>query len=186
MNFDCEYGRDEAVRRISKKDSDWFKLIPEQDKTYKRTNRASMRDDSRNKKSNTFEQYKRNNKEEEKSSENKICQATVWDLPADISWQEVNYLCKNLGKSKDIHIKRSRFKALAIIELENERDKKLPWVVPFENGRLVRVSKGVEDYKERDRRHRFLNKIKGVPEDAQEILLLRCLRDRGAKAVYIS
>ena len=185
VNFDCEYGRDEAVRRISKKDSDWFKLIPEQDKTYKRTNRASTRDNSRNKKSNTFEQYKRNNKEEEKLSENEICQATVWDLPADISWQEVNYLCKNLGKSKDIHIKRSRFKALAIIELENERDKKLPWVVPLENGRLVRVSKGVEDYKERDRRHRFLNKIKEVPEDAQEILLLRCLRDRGAKAVYI-
>ena len=40
MNFDCEYGRDEAVRRISKKDSDWFKLIPEQDKTNKRTNRV--------------------------------------------------------------------------------------------------------------------------------------------------
>ena len=43
----------------------------------------------------------------------------------------------------------------------------------------------MEDYKKRDRKHHFLNKIKGVPEDAQEILLLRYLRDRSTKAVYI-
>ena len=47
------------------------------------------------------------------------------------------------------------------------------------------MSKVVEDYKKRNKRHRFLNKIKEVPEDTQEILLLRCLRDRDAKAVYI-
>src|SRR6185436_19425095 len=30
--FDCEYGREEAIQRIRKKESDWYKMVPEEKK----------------------------------------------------------------------------------------------------------------------------------------------------------
>ena len=32
VDFDCEYGKNEAVQRISKKENDWYKIIPEEGK----------------------------------------------------------------------------------------------------------------------------------------------------------
>ena len=43
---------------------------------------------------------------------------------------------------------------MAILRLQKDvSDKRLPWVVPLESGKLARVSKGIEDVRERDRRH---------------------------------
>ena len=75
---------------------------------------------------------------------------------------------------------------MAILRLQEDvSDKRLSWVVPLESGKLVRVSKGIEDVKKRDRRHQHLAKVKGIPKEAKESLLLRCLKDKGAKAIYI-
>src|ERR1043166_6970332 len=92
---------------------------------------------------------------------------------------------KRFKKTNIIRIKRSKYKALAIIQTEELREKSLLWSIPVGNNKLVRVTKGEEDYEARDKQRQHIAKLTELPGNASEVLLLQCLRSKGAKSVYI-
>src|ERR1043165_2071980 len=94
-------------------------------------------------------------------------------------------MCKRFKKANIVRIKRSKYKALAIIQMEKSREESLPWSIPVDNNKLVRVTKGEEDYEARDKQRQHIAKLTELPGNASEVLLLRCLRSKRAKSVYI-
>jgi hypothetical protein len=130
VDFDCEYGRNEAVQRISKKENDWYKIIPEEEKEDQKRiqnkhleeyqikrNKVSKAEEkkteSRENKNKTIEDQHEINKEAENGN-----YLTIWDLPADINKKELEYICRRFRKAQIIKIKRSKHRALAIIQVE--------------------------------------------------------------------
>ncbi|CAG8675772.1 5554_t:CDS:1, partial [Paraglomus occultum] len=75
-----------------------------------------------------------------------------------------------------VRIKRSKYKALAVIKTDKYEDKDIPWSLPIDDSKLVRVTKGDEDYEERNRQSQFTAKLTELPRSASEVLLLRCLK----------
>ena len=213
IEFDCEFGREEAIKRIQKKEGDWLRLIPVTDDKPRIPQLKSRNQENRTREKKTFNQKTKDNndkrlfqKVEENSYPNEGHQnrnsdstrkynhnrrinmdcITIWDLPEDINSKEVRYMCKKLGDIEDMYIKRKGGRALAVVEFsEVVENKDIPWVLPIGDGRLARVSTGKEDHEERDRRHKFVAKLTGITEGLSETLLLRHLKDRKAKAVYI-
>jgi hypothetical protein len=110
---------------------------------------------------------------------------TIWDLPPNINIEEVEHMCRNIKDAKIERIKRSKYKALAIVYTKNLREENIPWALPIGTHKLARVSKGNEDYNLRDQHSLYTTKLLELPGNASEVLLLRCLRKRGAKSVYI-
>jgi hypothetical protein len=110
---------------------------------------------------------------------------TIWDLPTNINEAELKYMCRSIKDVRVTKIKRSQYKALAVIEAGYMEEKNIPWAIPVGNSKLARVTKGKEDYETRDKQGQFTAKLLDVPRGASEVLLLRCLRNKGAKAVYI-
>jgi hypothetical protein len=69
--------------------------------------------------------------------------------------------------------------------VENLEEGNIPWALPIGTHKLVRVSKGNEDYSLRDQHSLYTSKLLELSGNTSEVLLLRCLRKRGAKSVYI-
>ena len=61
----------------------------------------------------------------------------------------------------------------------------MPWLLPLDNNKLVRVTQGEEDYEQRNKHSRFTAKILEVPKGAFEVLLLRSLKNKKAKSVFM-
>ena len=53
VDFDCEYGRSKAIQRISKKESDWYRMIPEEEKEDKKEKQKKYNDEYQKEESNT-------------------------------------------------------------------------------------------------------------------------------------
>ena len=106
MNFDCEYGRDEAIRRISKKEGDWFKLIPEQtEKRESKWNKHARDYQIEKKEPNKKKEGKQEMGDEEEArsqSPREDNYITIWDLPVNIDSREVKHACRNLKVCEDI------------------------------------------------------------------------------------
>jgi len=66
-----------------------------------------------------------------------INRLTIWDLPADISHRKIESMCRSIENARVIRIKRSQFKALAIIETTNRSYMKTPWSLPLDDSKLV-------------------------------------------------
>ena len=90
-----------------------------------------------------------------------------------------------MKKAQIVRIKRSKYKALAIVQVEETNEKDIPWAIPVANNKLVRVTKGIEDHKARETQKKYTAKLTELPRNASEVLLLRCLRSKGARSVYI-
>jgi hypothetical protein len=58
-------------------------------------------------------------------------------------------------------------------------------VLPLGNNKLARITIGDEDYNQRNKQGQYTAKLLNIPKEASEVLLLRCLKNKGAKAVYI-
>jgi hypothetical protein len=138
-------------------------------------------EEQENRKESTEDQI--DTKEEEKMQKHKYI--TIWDLPADINRKEIEYMCRRFKKAHITRIKRSKYKSLAIIQIEETKEDNIPWSIPVNNNKLVRVTEGEENYEERQRQSQYTAKITDLPSKASEVLLLRCLRSKGAKSVYI-
>src|ERR1043165_6992481 len=54
VEFDCEYGRNEAIKKISKKESDWYRMIPEETKEDKKGKQNRYREDYQEGRSNAL------------------------------------------------------------------------------------------------------------------------------------
>jgi hypothetical protein len=110
---------------------------------------------------------------------------TIWDLPANVKHEEIEYMCRSLGDIHIVKVKRTQFKALAIIEVTSDNSNYTPWSLPLNNNNLVRVTQGEENYEQRNRQSLYTAKLLEIPKEASEVLLLRSLRSKGAKSVYI-
>lgn len=110
---------------------------------------------------------------------------TIWDLPPDVNKREIEYMCRSLEKMQIVKIKRTQYKALAVVETTTRSYENNPWSLPIDNNNLVRVTQGDEDYEKRNKQKQFVAKLLEIPRGASETLLLRSLRSKGAKSVFI-
>ena len=94
-------------------------------------------------------------------------------------------MCRSIKDMRIVRIKRSQYKALAVIETSSTKEKDSIWALPLGNSKLARVTEGNEDYDERGKQSQYTAKLLNIPKGASEVLLLRCLKSKGAKAVYI-
>ena len=148
VDFDYEHSRDAAMDRIRKKEDEWLKLIPEEDKNKSWVTEQQKKCLSKERKEESKRQTKiKQNEEvrkfptEDKEKEEDKCKSTnqtrverenteisqtdeeveinsyltIWDLLADINTEEVEYMCKSIKSAKISWIKRSKYKALAVI-----------------------------------------------------------------------
>jgi hypothetical protein len=218
VDFDCEHSRDAAMDRIRRKEGEWLKLIPEEDRNKSRITEQQEKNLTKERKEESKRQVKlkqneevrkplTENKEKEEDKYKNINRMgtkeentetphigeeaetnnylTIWDLPADINTEEVEYMCRSIKDAKISQIKRSKYKALAVIQVKNLSKESIPWALPIGVHKLARVTKGNEDYNLRDLHSQFTAKLLELPGNASEVLLLRCLRKKGAKSVYI-
>jgi hypothetical protein len=198
--FDCNYGRDEAIQRINRKESDWYKMIPE-DKEKKERKKEEPKDykkelQDKEKHTPSFrkekfkeginrEESRKDEYEEEERLNSNVTYLTIWDLPANINKREVEYICRRIKDVQIICIKRFKYKALAVIQTQGIEEEDIPWSLPADNNKLVRVTRGRKDHEARERQRKHMAKLTELPGNASEVLLLRCLRSKGAKSVYI-
>jgi hypothetical protein len=199
--FNYNYGRDEAIQRINRKESDWYKMIPE-DKEKKERKKEEPKDykkewQDKGKHTLSFKKEKfkeginreescKNEYEEEERLNSNMTYLTIWDLPANINKREVEYICRRIKDMQIICIKRFKYKALAVIQTQGIEEEDIPWSLPADNNKLVRVTRGREDHEARKRQRKHTAKLTELPGNASEVLLLRCLRSKGVKSVYIS
>src|SRR6185295_5242325 len=197
VEFDCEYGRNEAIQKISRKESDWYKMIPEENEE-KRKEKEKKCEEEHLKERNIILQYEkrrheRKRKEEmrEESQKKSMEESkdpkylTIWNLPANINRKEIEYMCRRFKEAHIVRIKRSKYKSLAIVQVEKSEEGNISWSIPVDKNKLVRVTKGIEDYEAREKQKQYTAKLTELPSNASEVLLLRCLRSKGAKSVHI-
>ena len=77
-----------------------------------------------------------------------------------------------------MRVKRSPYKALAVIIASIEKEENIPWVLPLGNNKLARITNGDEDYDQRDKQGQYTAKLLNILRGASEVLLLRCLKTR--------
>ena len=101
--FDCKYGREEAIQRISKKKSDWYKMILEEEERRKdkKEKQREFEKELQSKRTHTssyrkekceFDINKRepnDNKYEKERRFNNMTDLMIWNLPANINRREV-------------------------------------------------------------------------------------------------
>jgi len=164
--FDCNYGRDEAIQRINRKESNWYKMMPEdkekkerkkeEPKDYKKEwqdkgkHTPSFRKEKVKEGINREEPYKDEYEEEERLSSN-MTYLTIWNLLANINKREVKYICRRIKDVQIICIKRFKYKALAVIQTQGIEEEDIPWSLPADNNKLVRVTRGREDHEAKKR-----------------------------------
>jgi len=197
VSFDCNYGRSEAIQKISRKESDWYRMILEEEGKDKKEKQRKHDERYHKEKSDILKAKETNYRERENRIEMKENRyntdkdfetenyLTIWDLPADINKKELEYICRRMKKAQIVRIKRSKYKALAIVQVEETNEKDIPWAIPVANNKLVRVTKGVEDHKARETQKKYTAKLTDLLRNVSEVLLLRCLRSKGARSVYI-
>jgi hypothetical protein len=113
VEFDCKYGREEAIQRTNKKNGEWFRMLPEppmeETKKYRRYREEReeliyQQERNRNRRTQNTRREGLSRESETKAEERE--HVTIWDLPVNINTQEINYLCCKLGKVGHIRIKK--------------------------------------------------------------------------------
>src|SRR6185436_18731668 len=79
----------------------------------------------------------------------------IWDLPVNINIEEIYYLCRSIRGAKIDRIKRSKYKALAVIQTEKLEENNIPWALPIGTHKLARVTRDNEDYNQQDLHNQF-------------------------------
>jgi len=132
-------------------------------------------------------EVQKNNREVHQPEENLKTNSflMIWDLPVNNNIEEIENLCRSIRGAKIDRIKRSKYKALAVIQTEKLEEDNIPWALPIGTHKLARVMRGNEDYNQRDLHNQFTSKLLELPGNVSEVLLLHCLRKKGAKSVYI-
>ena len=87
-------------------------------------------------------------------------------------------MCKSIKGAHAKYIKRSKYKALAVIRIRKLEVRNIPWSLPIGIHKLARVMIGEEDYNRRNMQSQFTTKLMELPGNASEVLLLQCLRKK--------
>jgi len=178
VNFDCEFSRDAAMERIKEKEGEWLKIIPEEpqnkEKKQKQQVLKSKGKEVEEPKNNIGQRKEENNKssyaiEDELEAESYL---TIWDLPANINTKEVDHMCRSIKGAQIKYIKRSKYKALAVIKAKEIEEGRIPWSLPIGTNKLARVTIGEEDYNRRNMQNQFTTRLVELPGNASEVLLL--------------
>ena len=191
MNFDCEFSRDAAMKRIKEKEGEWLKIIPEEPRSQEREQSQQVlkgKEKEIRKSKNFTKRREEENNEETCLTEDNLDEEsllTIWDLPANINTEEVEHMCRSIKGACIKYIKRSKYKALAVIKTRKIEERSIPWSLPIGIHKLARITTGEEDYTRRNIQSQFTTKLTELPGNASEVLLLRCLKKKDAKSVYI-
>src|ERR1043165_1312260 len=197
VDFNCEYGRSKAIYRINKKESDWYKMIAEEKSEEMKGKQRKYNEEYLRKRNDTSKTREKDYEwEGNKAKKNQDCHKTdvvsdiknyltIWDLPTNINKKEQEYICRRFKDAHIVRIKRSKFKALAVVQIEKTNEEDIPWAIPVNNNKLVRVTKGEEDHEARKKQREYTAKLTELSGNASEVLLLRSLKSKGAKSVYI-
>jgi len=51
---------------------------------------------------------------------------TIWDLPTDINKKELEYICRRFKKAHIVKVKKSKYKALAVVQVDKTDEKDIP------------------------------------------------------------
>ena len=178
MNFDCEFSRDAAMERIKEKEGEWLKIIPEEPRSQERKQSQQVlkgkEKEIRKSKNSTIQREEENNEEtcltEDDLEEESLLM--IWDLLANINTEEVEHMCRSIKGACVKYIKRSKYKALAVIKTRKIEERSIPWSLPIGIYKLARVTIGEEDYDRRNMQSQFTTKLMKLPENASEVLLL--------------
>ncbi|CAG8820715.1 13611_t:CDS:1, partial [Gigaspora margarita] len=116
---------------------------------------------------------------------------TLWDLPNSISNRYIIAIVKNMDKVWEVQIRYGRNnKTRAELAIEMNRKKyeevvKNMWSLPLINGSLARFTPGSSDNSILEKRRIYYARLKNVPKNAKEVLLLRQICHLGVKTVHI-
>ncbi|CAG8589878.1 2525_t:CDS:2 [Paraglomus occultum] len=114
---------------------------------------------------------------------------TVWDIPHYISRSQVFFAIKHLGRIKNIEmIRENSGKTRAEVSFEEGSSFVQgieTWVIPLTNDLLVRITPGTNRKEILENRKQFIAKLFNIPQNINEVLLLRQLKHTGAKAVHV-
>ena len=179
------------MERIKEKEGEQLKIIPEEPRSQERKQSQQVlkgkEKEIRKSKNSTIQREEENNEEtcltEDDLEEESLLM--IWNLPANINTEEVEHMCRSIKGACVKYIKRSKYKALAVIKTRKIEERSIPWSLPIGIHKLARVTIGEEDYDRRNMQSQFTTKLIELPGNASEVLLLRCLKKKGAKSVYI-
>ena len=62
---------------------------------------------------------------------------TIWDLPLDIKHREIYDMCRKFKEVQIVKVKKTKRKALAVIETSSKWHTNMPWVLPYGNNKLA-------------------------------------------------
>jgi len=51
---------------------------------------------------------------------------TIWDLPTNINKREIEYICRRFKEAHIVEIKKSKYKALAIVQIGSTDRRNIP------------------------------------------------------------
>ncbi|CAG8634850.1 11342_t:CDS:1, partial [Paraglomus occultum] len=134
IDFDCEHNRCAAIEKVKKKE-EWLIIIPEEEESVAKEN---FEQNNKYKKEANYNHCndisEEDLSEKEKDDDKKASRLlTIWDLPPDINEKEIRYMCRSFKKLHIIRIKRSQYKALAVIEVGFIEKENIPWSLPLGN-----------------------------------------------------
>ncbi|HXF29643.1 MAG TPA: RNA-binding protein, partial [Chlamydiales bacterium] len=202
-DFDCEHSRKTATECAQKKEGDWCKFVFEE---MSAKEEGSFKEESEKVRSQEYK-YKqcraldpqqvefekqiaessssRNLYKEENDKMEVSRLITIWDLPVDINKKNISYMCRSFKNVNVLRIRKTSFKASAVVEISGRNVVNIPWSLPIGNGKLARVTEGDENVEHRIRQGQYTAKLLEIPRSTSEVLLLRMLKNRGAKSAYI-
>ena len=184
VDFDCEHSRRTLSEWVMKKEGEWCKFIPEEDKNKRkiqvyRLPNGAQAEGSKPKEGKRvalkpqeaeFQQFlakevrPSNSYLKGKKKEEDLNYVTIWDLPTDIRHREIYDMCRKFNDVQIVKVKKTRFKALAVIETTSKWHKNMPWVLPYSNNKLARITPEDEDSKQKEENSLLKEKLKGIPK----------------------
>jgi len=109
--------------------------------------------------------------------------------PRQVARSQVFETTRHLGRINHIElIKEGYHKLRADITFTKERRSNqeiLPWVIPFQNKVLVRVTPGFNRREILEDRKQHIAKLYNIPNNINELLLFRQIKHTNAKGVHI-
>ena len=108
---------------------------PNKEIQYKENDKLKTKKKEQDEEENKANVYKNQHETDEDYKD--INHLTIWDLPTNINKKELEFICRRFQKAQIVEIKRSKYKALAIVQVEKTNGKEIPQAIPVNNDKLV-------------------------------------------------
>jgi hypothetical protein len=128
--------------------------------------------------------------EEKEEVESTGYRITIWDLPTWAKRTQVFEAVRFLGRVEHIEMIRegsnkAKAEVVFVLGTVNKKELEETWSIPFTREYLVRMTPGINNFKELKSRNKHTRRLIDLPENTNEVLLWRQIRRTGAKALHI-